>query len=105
MLLGGALLVAVSVWRTFVSRTKNRKSLINVDDFWLDDTTRRVSWVKTVGALGVLFGGMVLMQRSIAGANVDTIYGIFMAAVVAPIVTRVIKGGDPTSTPTDKAQL
>jgi hypothetical protein len=101
LMLAGVAGVALFVYRFFVGRTANRGSKINIDDLFLDDTTRRTSVSKTLCLVGSAFLGVVLLALSISGKPVAeglvTIYGIFAATVVSPSIVRIFKGGEAVS--------
>jgi hypothetical protein len=94
VLLAG-LLFGVALLIDFLrKRTGNSRSPLNLEDMFLDATTRRLSWILVMCTFVIGSLVLVLLQQALAGRPVETLAGILASAVVIPLVTRIATGGE-----------
>jgi hypothetical protein len=94
VLLGG-LLFGVALLIGFLrKRTSNSRSPLNLEDMFLDATTRRLSWILVMCTFVIGSLVLVLLQQALAGKPVETLAGILASAVIIPLVTRIATGGE-----------
>lgn len=81
-------------WRTLLARSRDSASKIDLDDLFLDHSIGKMSWPKFIATVVIGFICVVLLQRSIGGYEIDTLASALLAAVVAPLITRILKGAE-----------
>lgn len=83
------LVIVLVIWKTLIRRDRAAASQINLEDWLLGDDGRLSK------AAGVMMGAFVtttwvVLFQAYKGQLTDTIFGAYIAAWVAPTVTRLI---------------
>lgn len=91
-------LIALLMWRGLVRRNHASASQINLDDLLLgDDGKMSKAAVVMLGAFGVTTWMMVFL--TLQGKMTEGYLGIYVAAWIAPTVTRLVTNRPPDMTP------
>lgn len=95
LLILGAIVVAILV--SLEMRNKNKASRINLDDLLIGEDGKASKAAFVMHGSFVVTSWVVIYQM-LNKSLTDTTFGLYVAAWVAPAVTKLIKGSSPVAT-------
>lgn len=96
------LLVALLILRSLLVKSRDDDDPINLDDLLLErgpDGTKQISKIAAVMFAAFVVTSWVLIYQTLNGTLSDALYGAYLAAWVAPMVTAIIKRPAPPQEP------
>jgi hypothetical protein len=84
-------LIVALVARNLIQRDRDVRSGFSFDDLLIDPVTKVTDTARCVLVGGFMVSSLVLVYVAIKGVMTDAIYGLYLAAIVIPAVSKVLK--------------